>query len=367
MARSTQRRRNRHSSRPARRHREMGIIDGVGLNAGRARERDAADERSAPPGPPCAAPNAVVVRTVARASGFQVRALDSVCATVLTGAFCLSASSAHALPPGALWKVVRSCVLDDRITGLPWPCLAVDRRDKVVVVADPNRRTQVLLTPATRVVGIESSELFAPGAPRFWRAAWEARRWLERRARLRIADEDIGLAVNSVPGRTQDQLHIHIDCLRGSVRRTIDHELASVGETWAWLPSALINDHRYRGRWLTSKALQTTDPFRLLSEDPEVGGDRGAWTLAMVVAMRASGEQGFVVLSHRAALAHGDLATGEELLDHRCKVLRPVSALSQTHAGGGRADMSSPTTLDATISRSGGLDRRRLKPRARPG
>ena len=118
-------------------------------------------------------------------------------------------------------------------------------------------------------------------------------------------------------GRTQGQLHIHIDCLRSTVRRIVHADLAGVGDSWADLPTPLMRGHRYRARWLAYDALQTTDPFRLLAQDPAVG-DRADWTLVVVTAHRPSGERGFVFLDHRAERAIFHLATGEELLDHRC-------------------------------------------------
>ena len=239
-------------------------------------------------------------------------------ATALMLNSCTTPNAKH---PGALWAVVRACVLDRRITGSPWPCLYVDRRAGYVVVGDPRRRTQVLVMPTVRIAGIESPGRLSGGGPNYWGAAWSARPWLDRRAGRIVPMDEVGLAVNSVPGRTQDELHIHLDCLHPSVRRTIDASLASVSDRWAELAAPLIHGHRYRARWLARAALQTTDPFQLLAADPVVGPDRGLWTLVMVAAQRPSGEQGFVLLSHRTDFATHDLAVGEELLDHQCAVL----------------------------------------------
>ena len=239
-------------------------------------------------------------------------------ATALLLSSCTTVSAEH---PGALWAVVRACVLDRRVTGSPWPCLYVDRRAGYVVVGDPRRRTQVLVTPTVRIAGIESPGLLSGNGPNYWRAAWLARRWLDRRAGQAIPMDDVGLAVNSYPGRTQDELHIHLDCLRPSVRRTIDVSLAGVSDRWAELAVPLTHGHRYRARWLARAELQTADPFQLLAADPAVGGARGLWTLVMVAAHRPSGEQGFVLLSHRTDYATHDWAAGEELLDHHCTAL----------------------------------------------
>ena len=222
---------------------------------------------------------------------------------------------------GALRAVVQGCTLDSRVTGSPWPCLAIDRARTFVVVPDPKRRSQVLWAPTARIAGIESPQLLAAGAPDAWSQAWAARRWLDRRTGRRLGDEQVGLAVNSRPGRTQDQLHIHIDCLRPSTRRAVDAAVGGVAERWGDLPTPLFRGRRYRARWLPADELPVRDPFRLLAEDPDVGGRLAEWTLVMVAAARPTGERGFVLLSHRADPADGDLGAGEELLDHRCAVL----------------------------------------------
>ena len=250
-----------------------------------------------------------------------VKFVTRVAIAAVIALLVVSCSTARAEHPGALWAVVRACILNSRITGSSWPCLHVDRMAGYVVVGDPRRRTQVLVTPTVRISGIESPALLTRGAANYWRAAWSARSWLDRRAGRTLAAEDVGLAVNSVPGRTQDELHIHLDCLRPSVRLAIDASLAEVSEAWSEPPMPLIGDHRYRARWLAQVDLQTVDPFKLLAADPAVGGDRSLWTMVMVAAHRPSGEQGFVLLSHHADYAAHDLAAGEELLDHRCAAL----------------------------------------------
>ena len=241
------------------------------------------------------------------------------------GAALLAAASSVSATPvarhsDALWAVVRICNLDSRVTGKPWPCLADDRGAGFTVIADPKRRTQLLVTPTRRVVGIESPELMLPDAPNLWWAAWSSLAWLDRRAARTVPREEVGLAVNSRPGRTQDQLHIHIDCLRRSVRRAVDADLPTLSDSWAEMPTRLVRGHEYRARWLAQEALPTTDPFSLLAADPAVG-DRADWTLVMMAAKRPSGERGFVLLSHQADPASGDLAAGEELLDHGCSGL----------------------------------------------
>ena len=72
----------------------------------------------------------------------------------------LGAAPAGASHPNALWRVVHDlCVTDMKMTGLPAPCLVVDRHRGFAILKDLKGRTQILLIPTKRVSGIESSKL----------------------------------------------------------------------------------------------------------------------------------------------------------------------------------------------------------------
>ena len=251
-------------------------------------------------------------------------------AAIVAAAALVAASGAQGEPRGALWAVVRGCKLNHRLTGAAWPCLAVDARRGVVVVPDPHRRTQVLLVPAARVPGVESPALLAAETPNYWALAWEARSHFQRRAGPGASDREVGLAINSALGRTQDQLHIHIDCLRPSVRRAVDRAAPRLTEDWTPLGRRLARRRAYLVRWLPRDALATADPFKLLASEAQ--GGLGDWALAMVAAAQAPDEAGFVLLAHRADPSHGDLGAAEELLDHRCTALHAAPPAEPSRA-----------------------------------
>jgi CDP-diacylglycerol pyrophosphatase len=231
---------------------------------------------------------------------------------------------AQAHHPNALWHIVHDlCVTDMKASGVPAPCAAVNRKGGYAVLKDPQGRTQYLLVPTARVTGIESPQLMSRGSPNYWQAAWSSRRLIEGRVGRAIPRQDLGLAVNSIPGRTQNQLHIHIDCVRRDVRDTLEARAAEIGMRWAPLPLTLLGDH-YQARWVKGAELGTNDPFKLLaSADFAARGDMGQETLVVLGAVGRSGAPGFVVLSGRADQG---VATGEELLDHGCEVLGAPSA-----------------------------------------
>lgn len=228
---------------------------------------------------------------------------------------------ARAAHPNALWRVVHDlCVPDMKLLGLPAPCLAVDLEQGVAVVPDLGDPTQILLTPTVRVAGIESPELLRPGAPNYWRAAWAARSRLEARAGRPVPREDVGLAINSVVGRSQDQLHIHIDCVDAGVRDRLAADASAFSRRWR--PWGGVRWRRYRVRLVRGEDL-TVDPFRLLAEGvPGARADMGVWTLALIGARLPDGP-GFFLLADRADPRTRDAGHGEEVLDHACRVLKP--------------------------------------------
>jgi CDP-diacylglycerol diphosphatase len=160
--------------------------------------------------------------------------------------------------PHALWRVVHDlCVPDRRLLSLSAPCMKVSLAQGWAVVKDVRNPTHLLLVPTRRIIGIESPFLTTPDAPNYWAFAWNARPLFERLLGRPAPREDIGLVVNSRFGRTQDQLHIHMD-------------------------------------------LQT---------------------LVAVGATGPDGRPGFILLTGAAHPATGDAGVGEEILDHGCGIL----------------------------------------------
>jgi CDP-diacylglycerol pyrophosphatase len=226
----------------------------------------------------------------------------------------------EAAHPNALWHIVHGlCLRDMKASGNPAPCAEVNLASGYAVVKDVEHKTQYLLIPSARVTGIESPALLATGTPNYWQAAWTSRRWLEQLVGRPIPREDVGLAINSMFGRTQNQLHIHIDCVRPEVRDTLRVQATRIGPRWSSLKVG-FGGRRYRARWIQGPDLGATDPFKLLARtDPVARADMGRETLVLIGASRLDGTPGFVLLSDRADDAN--MGAGERLLDHRCHVL----------------------------------------------
>ena len=250
--------------------------------------------------------------------------MKSLLAIFLGLGWLLAPPSAGASNPNALWHVVHDlCVVDMRVSGHPAPCLMVDRRHGWAALKDLRGKTQVLLIPTRKVTGIESPKLLEPGGPNYWRAAWDARRFFEKRAGREVPREDVGLAINSMFGRSQDQLHIHIDCVRADVIAALAAHADEIGTDWAPLGVDLAGK-RYRARRLEGADLDGRDPFKLLAaESPDVRADMGRQTLAMIGATFAAGRPGFILLAATGNTPENPDGASEALLDHDCAVLSP--------------------------------------------
>ncbi len=243
-------------------------------------------------------------------------------------AFGVSASPISAPHSIALWRVVRGlCMTDMKVSGHPAPCLEVNPAG-YAVLRDPQAKTEILLVPTTRIVGIESPELQAPGAPNYWQAAWDARRFIDDRAGRATPREDIGLAINSAFGRSQDQLHIHVDCVLPDVKAALEAHADEIGASWAPLSFALAGKF-YRALRLDGETLGERDPFKMLARgSPEARADMARQTLAVVGVRSSDGRPGFIMFAATGNTPGNPDGASEALLDHSCAVLddSPVQA-----------------------------------------
>lgn len=221
--------------------------------------------------------------------------------------------------PDALWRIVsEQCVPAARSGAARNPCAKVDLDQGYVVFKDRNGIGQYLLMPTGRIDGIESPELVAPGARNYWRDAWEARSYLEQAIGTPLKREEIGLAVNSASGRSQNHLHIHIDCMRPAVTAALTALKTTIGEHWTDLPMPLPG-HSYRARLIRDGTLRETDPFQLLFADIQPRGEAMAdQTLLLTGTSLADGRPAFLLLND--SVEPGDNASAEELQDHSCSV-----------------------------------------------
>jgi CDP-diacylglycerol pyrophosphatase len=247
-----------------------------------------------------------------------MRRAGLACATALVLATPLAASASDRM---ALWRIVHDkCVPGQRANGAPAPCVFVDMADGedkgVAILKDINGIAQFLAIPTRGVPGVESPDILDPAPPNYWRAAWAARTYLNARLPHELPRDAIGLAINAASRRSQDQLHIHIDCVAAPVRAALGAYRANLTAEWHVLPFAL-EGRRYWARRLDSADLSDAAPFQLLAQG--VAGakaDMAEETLVVVGATFAPAVPGFVLLADHADPGAG--GHGEDLLDPAC-------------------------------------------------
>src|ERR1700722_19456646 len=226
-------------------------------------------------------------------------AIAAVVALVFWIATPLAAESGD---PNALWRIVHTlCTTDMKVSGNPAPCTRVNLAKGYAVLKDIRGDTQVLLIPTDRVTGIEAPQLLAPDAPNYFEDAWDSRPLFEARVGHAVPREDIALAINSVYGRSQQQLHIHIDCVQPSVKAALAANVGRIGRHWALLDVPL-SGRRYQAMRLDGGDLAARNPFKLLAEQPQARADMASETLAVIGVTAPDGRPSFVLLSDRATL-----------------------------------------------------------------
>ena len=239
------------------------------------------------------------------------------------------ATAAHAnADPNALWTIVHDqCVPDQETSRDPAPCSLVDlsagQRHGYAVLKDLVGATQFLVIPTDRISGIESPTLLEPDATDYVAAAWHASSFVDTRAGVDIPRDWMSLAINSAVARTQDQFHVHVDCVRADVREALIRHIADVGPEWAPFPEPL-RGHAYLAMAVEGETLDATNPVRLLAERVN---DLGLETLVVVGTYLRDGQPGFVLLAGHADPTTGNPGAGEELQDHaKCAPPRGVWA-----------------------------------------
>lgn len=234
----------------------------------------------------------------------------SAAATLL---LLLAIRPAAAEDADALWKIIsQQCVPNEREYGQPKPCAKVDLSGEYVVLKDRVGATQFLVMPTDRITGIEDPAILAPNAPNYWEDAWQARSYVDERAHRTMPRDTISLAINSVSGRTQNQLHIHVDCVRPDVKHALHDHANAIGASWAKFPQRLAG-HDYVAMRIAAPDLTHSNPFDLLADDlPGAKADMGNYTLVVVGLT-----DGFALLAGHAT-GPTNRGSGEELQDHTC-------------------------------------------------
>src|SRR5271165_4838988 len=204
-----------------------------------------------------------------------------VCAVALS---VLLAVPRHAAADAdALWHIIsEQCVPDQQQSHSPKPCELVDLATGYVVLKDRVGDTQFLVMPTARITGIESPAILAPDVPNYWAAAWQARHYVDDRTHRTMPRDSISLAINSASGRSQNQLHIHIDCVSRDVQAALREHAGDIGTGWRPFPVKLLG-HYYMAMRIDQPDLGHSNPFVLLADGIQgARADMADYTLVVV-------------------------------------------------------------------------------------
>jgi CDP-diacylglycerol pyrophosphatase len=226
-----------------------------------------------------------------------------------------------------LWRIVSENCVPAAQQGKPSRCTEASIGKGVaagdVVFKDKNGPLQYLVMPTARVAGIEDPQLLRPEAPPYFADAWRARHWMETTHGAPIPAEDAAIALNSAWSRSQDQLHLHVSCVRADLKARLKAVSIAPSDTWAPLPGGW-NGHAYLVRSVAADTLDGIDPIRdVAAHVPGAAGEMGHQAIAVVGAALADGRRGFWLLESSIAPMSGWLGGIEgDVQDHSCVVLR---------------------------------------------
>lgn len=238
---------------------------------------------------------------------------------VLAACALLAGTSAFALGDrNALWLTVQSCKASS-VIGLAFPCIEVkaggsDSQGYVVLRA-PLERSHIVVSPTSRVVGLESPDLRLPAGGDYWRAAWGARRYVTEALGGKVSLDNIVLAANSPASRSQDQLHIHADCGSARLRRDLALHGSAIGTNWRILPFAIDGQHYY-GRRIEAAQWGRLNPWAdLLQAVPALRLRIRQTGMAIAPALGGPRDSAAFLLAN----ADGS-GSVEDLQDHACRL-----------------------------------------------
>jgi CDP-diacylglycerol pyrophosphatase len=241
----------------------------------------------------------------------------------------LFAAAALAPPPAradrlALWTIVHGqCAPHAEAGQGPAPCERIDlshgEAQGVALLKDRVGVAQFLAIPTRRVSGIEDPLALDPTAPDYFAFAWAARDALAAKLGRPLPREDVSIAINSAFARSQDQLHLHLDCLDKDVAARLAADLAAFDETWRPMAEPL-KGRVYWARRVLSDDLSGVRPLGLLADGVPDAKAHMADESLIAVGATFAGQTGFALLADRAELTQGGHA--EDLQDHDCAIAR---------------------------------------------
>jgi len=242
--------------------------------------------------------------------------LSLLSATLAAALATTSCARLATVDSNALWKIVDiRCVPSQQATGTPGQCTLVDLDKRYVVLKDILGRSQYLLMPTDRISGIESPLVLAPDAKDYWSDAWDSRHYVQQAVKRTLPDDRLGLEINSEYRRSQNQLHIHIDCMQREVGAVLASHAHDTPGQWQW---DTLDGKRYRIMRVMSLT-GSDNPFRIVARDNPAPATMATQTILVTGAGASAATDGWLIVNSGIDVDNGS-GTAEGLLDHACRV-----------------------------------------------
>ncbi|MDN0074134.1 CDP-diacylglycerol diphosphatase [Crenobacter sp. SG2303] len=227
---------------------------------------------------------------------------------------------AHAANPNKLWEIVSQSCLPAFAAGHGAGQCRLVSSEGYALLKDKVGPAQYILIPTIPVSGIESPAVLQPGLLNYWRAAWDNRDWVGATLGRPLRDDEIGLAINSANSRTQQQLHIHIDCLDPKVATVLATQSTTEPGRWNDLT---LKGHRYAVTRVAASSATSVNPFDLVLRRTVYQHQEMKDHTILMTATTG----GFLIVDGHYQPDGPDTNPGaaEELQDHSCRIASPLS------------------------------------------
>ena len=110
--------------------------------------------------------------------------------------------------------------------------------------------------------------MLAPDAPPVFAIGWGAKALVEARLGRSLPREAVGLAINSKWARSQDQLHVHVDCVAIPVMKALADYASALDGQWRAM-TVPLQGRVYFARRVDSADLRDVAPLKLLADGLE--------------------------------------------------------------------------------------------------
>ncbi len=211
-------------------------------------------------------------------------------------------------PPNSLWSLARCCARD--LSSDPY-CRYYSKNDRFIVLRDNSRAkpNAYLIIPTTKVTGIEDRQIFAQPVADLWAHGWQ-----QAQIYLKKPAADTGLAINSGYGRSQDQLHIHISCVRRNVAQALAEDDREIGGDPAKPVAIALGPQNHIYRVIKVMSLTAESPFDLAAAMSGAKADMVEQSIA-VIGSKTPGVYYVLNTKHEGA----NPGAAEELLEQACR------------------------------------------------